>query len=434
MKALVLGYGRVGRSISKVLKRDGFEVYVYDDSKDKKIEIEKDGLMFYEEEVSPDIVIKSPGIYRDHPLVKEVMKKGIEVMDEIEYVFRRVKNKIIAVTGTNGKSTTTAMLGEVFKKANKKVFVGGNLSPGRPFSESLLDGIDYEYYIIEVSTFQIEGISRFKPWIGVILNITQDHLDRHTLEEYIKLKFSLFLNSERNENAVLNLDDETTRRTVMETPEILKARTYWFSTQELTNGAHIRERDVFFDDEKVLSKKELVLRGTPYISNVLAVITTAKIAGIDNEIIKEGLKSFKGLPHRLEFVRELNTVKFYNNSMCTNPTAFYASIQSFSKKVIVIAGGKEKGLDGTPVIEGIRRFAKYAVLFGENSLKLKRILEEKGYHEVAIAESMEDAVKKAYKKATRDDIVLFSPGFASFDLYRNFEERGDVFKEAARKL
>ncbi len=433
MKAVVIGYGRVGSSISKVLRKDGFEVFIYDDAQEKRKMIEQNGFLVYNREIIPEIVIKSPGISWKHPVVEELKEKA-EIIDEIEYVYRRIKGKIIAVTGTNGKSTTTALLGEVFKKAGKKVFVGGNLSPGRPFSQALLDNVDYEYYIIEVSSFQIEGIKNFRPDVGIILNITEDHFNRHNKEEYIKLKFDLFKNATKDDKAVLNLDDRITRIKVIKNPESILPKVYWFSAEYFTSGAHLRGKSIFFKREEVMDKKDIILMGKHNFYNALAVITASKIEGIDNKYIKEGIKSFRGLPHRLEFVREINTVKFYNNSMCTNPSAFYASIQAFSKKVIVIVGGKEKGLDITPVIEGIKKYAKYAVLFGENSRKLYNELVKQGYKNIVIVETMDEAVKKAYGKAEREDIVLFSPGFASFDMYQNFEERGDAFKESTRRL
>lgn len=434
-KVLVVGYGRVGKTIAKVLQKEGKEVWVYDQALEKRKEIQQEkGLYVFDEKdiEKQDIsfVIKSPGISPKHSLIKEAIKKGIKIIDEVEYTAERVKGMLIAITGTNGKSTTTALLGSILQRWGRSTFCGGNISPGKPFSYALLENLHYDYYVVEVSSFQLEGCIHFRPHIGILLNITQDHLNRHTFEEYVNLKLSLFKNQRKEDFAVVNKDDPIIKRKEY----LIPSAKYWFSSKELTNGAYLRDGELWFREERILSSSELESVKIYNIHNILAATTSSKILGVDSEVIKEAIKNFKGLPHRMEFIREKDGIKFINNSMCTNPSSFYYSLNSFREKVIVIAGGAEKNLNIDLFLKGIKEKAKYVVLFGGNSEKLKKNLEEIDYYNFGIAESMEEAVRMSINYATKGDTIILSPGFASFDRYRNFEEKGNDFKFRVQKI
>lgn len=427
-RVLVLGMGRVGRSIVDYLLKSQALVYAYDE----KVRKGKIKIFHSPEEIKGDIdlVITSPGFDEDSEIIKMLRRKKIKIVDEIEFTSWFIKSPIIAITGTNGKSTTTALLGEILKRNGDKVFVGGNIAPGVPFSSSLLLE-SQDIYVIEVSTFQLERCETLRPKIGILLNISLDHLNRHKdFSHYIALKFSLFSNQRREDYAVLNIDDKIIGERLFS----IKSQVVPFSLRKKVDGVYISNNYIYFKDEKVCGVDRVKLPGEHNLTNVLACVGASKLLKIDSQIIEGALGEFKGLPHRLERIRIEKGVEYINNSMCTNPTSAIASLRTFKKPVILIAGGKEKGLPLNEFIKEIKRRARRTILIGSNRESLKQKLIKEGYKEVEAAQSLQDAVIKAKGYARKGDVVLFSPGFASFDEFKDFQDRGEAFRNAVRDL
>jgi len=427
-RVLVLGMGRVGKSVLKYLLKSQAQVYGYDE----KIREGKVRIFHSPEEIEGDIdlVIASPGFDEDSKIIRELRKKGVRIVDEIEFTSWFIKAPIVAVTGTNGKSTTTALLGEILKRDGRRVFVGGNIAPGLPFSSSLLLECQ-DIYVIEVSTFQLERCETLRPKIGILLNISPDHLNRHKdFSHYISLKFSLFSNQRAEDYAVVNVDDKI----IGEHLSSIKSQIVPFSLKKRVDGAYISHNCIYFRDEMVCSVDRVRLPGEHNLANVLACVGASKLLKIDSEIIGRALEEFEGLPHRLERVRIERGVEYINNSMCTNPASAIASLRAFKRPVILIAGGKEKGLPLNGLIKEIKRRVKRTILIGSNREGLKQRLMKEGYKEVETAQSLKEAVIKAKGYAREGDVVLFSPGFASFDDFRDFQERGEAFRNAVRDL
>lgn len=436
----ILGLGRVGRSIlAYLLDKGAKEILLYDENPEAFLNRYVAGTLGEKNVVrleTPDslaragIIIKSPGISNELEWVKALDREGVPMVDEIEFVWKELGRPFtIAVTGTNGKSTTTAWISEILKAAGRKVFCGGNIAPGNPFSEALSLSIQ-EVYVIEISTFQLERCPEFRPDVGVITNITADHLNRHTNEDYVNLKLSLFKNAAQNDSAILNRDDNTTMNNI----ESIRSRKVLFSLRDDTADAYTKNGGLYIKETKVSEIKDIPLPGMHNVANALAAIAAASQAGVEPKQMQKGLKRFKGLPHRMEFLGELKGRKVYNNSMCTNPEAFYYSVTSFEESSVIIAGGTEKNLPLDPFIKGVKERAKYLILFGENSERIAEILcAESQFSSYIIVDSLRAALDAALKASLEGDIILFAPGFASFGNFKNFEERGHAFIQEFRE-
>jgi|GEM_PF-18042 len=440
----IYGLGRATRNLVLFLLRKGTKVYAWDDNPKVRIprsvircplsvlsasggsrKNARDSSLSPRPCPFPVLAIISPGV----PTSRIPLSKAI---DEVEFTSYFIKKPIIAVTGTNGKSTTTALIGKILASDKKRVFVGGNLAPGEPFSKALLLK-EKDYYVVEVSSFQLERCDKFSPKIAVLLNISEDHLDRHrSKEEYIALKFRIFANQDKNDYAIVNLDDPVIASRNL--PASLRSQILYFSTQKVTNGAYLKDDMIYFQDEPVLPTNEIKLPGIHNLANILAAIAVTKTLGVKNESIRRAVSQFTGLPHRLELVKEIQGVKYINNSMCTNPAAAINSLRAVKGPVILITGGKEKNLNITSYLKTITNCAKYTILVGENRYRLKTALLKLNYHKLKVCDSLKEAVRSAREKATRGDTVLFSPGFSSFDSYANFIERGEAFRNAVNLL
>ncbi len=438
----VIGLGRVGRTIAQYLLYKRLPIYAYDDNKEnfnQKPNISllgSPGFMIMHDfhwpilNKKPQLAICSPGLSEHSEIVKFFRNNSIPILDEIEFAAQVLNRPVIAITGTNGKSTTTVLLGKILAADGKNIFWGGNLAPGLPFATALMQE-PKDYYVIEVSSFQLERSSKFHPNIALLLNITADHLDRHaSLSEYQQIKFKVFENQNKSDYAVINQDDDT----IMKLHNMIHSKKLYFSKRNKVNGAYVKNNSIYFANSKICSVNKIRLFGSQYLGSILATIAVAKILKVKNHIITNILSGFTGLEHRLEFVAEYNGVKYLNNSMCTNPDAGAATLNSFNQPVILIAGGKEKNLDITSYIQSIIKKAKFTILIGENSKRLSEMLQKHDYQNFRIADSLQDAVDIAKKYATQDDIVLFSPGFASFDKFANFQQRGTAFKEYVYEL
>ena len=379
-----------------------------------------------------DLTIISPGVPWDSPFLNKLRRKGIRIMSEVEFAFQQLQAPFIAITGTNGKTTTTTLTGDMLKRGGKKVFVGGNI--GNPLCEEVLNGGNSELVLSEISTFQMEGIETFKPYISAILNITPDHLDRHeSMDEYIELKKRVFINQDENDYMILNLDDEIAAGF---STEVRGKKVFFSRLKEVENGAFVREDKIIFKndgrEETVCSLKDLKLIGVHNIENTLASVAISGICGISGKIMRDVISEFKGIKHRMELVREIRGIRFINDSKGTNVGATVKSLQSFNEPIILIAGGKDKGSDYLPLKGLIEDRVKFLILIGDAKKKIAKSLN--GFKNKIEADTLENAVKEGYKRAKNGDIVLLSPACASFDMFRDYEDRGEQFKEIVNRL
>ena len=363
-------------------------------------------------------------------MTKPLIKKGIEVMGELELGVRFCKGRIIGVTGTNGKSTTVTLIAEIFKANGCRALVAGNI--GNPIC-SLAGTVKAEdIVVLEVSSFQLETIKDFKPFISVVLNLTPDHLDRYngSFSRYLRVKKRIFTNQDREDFAVLNRDDNEVRNLSSQT----KARAVFFSQdEELGEGAFLKEGRITVRWEgKETSILPLEETGLHNSENALAATVVATILGVRAVGIGQGLRGFSGLEHRVEFVKEIKGVKFINDSKGTNVGAVEKSLESLTGPVLLIAGGRDKGADYSVLKKSVQQRVKALVLLGEAKTKIKKSLA--GIVPIKEVDSMEEAVKLSHSLAQPGDTVLLSPACSSFDMFKNFEERGRVFKEAVKGL
>ena len=404
---LVIGAGKSGRSAEKLLKTKGYGVLVYDDLSPVSV----DGDF--------EFCVKSPGVPPYHRVVRNFVEKGIEVIGEVELAYRYSRGKILSITGTNGKSTVTAMVYHVLSKRFDSVFVGGNF--GRPFSDFCLYTGDDSFSVLELSSFQIEDLSSFSSNSSVLLNITPDHLDRYeSFEDYVSSKLKLIEHT--SGDVILNLDDPVLS-------ECKIKNSIWFSMK--------READVFFDGkfikygEKEVDVNYLPLNGYHNIENYMASFALLCSAGVDFDFCVESLLDFKGLEHRMENVAKIKGVNFINDSKSTNVDSLRKAILSLDE-IILIAGGKDKGLDFSPLKGIVKERVKAVVAIGETKEKFFDTFSD--VVDVVKAETLEDAVYISFDLAEGNGTVLFSPGCSSYDMFSNFEERGKKFKEIVFNL
>jgi len=375
-----------------------------------------------------DLVIPSPGVPAENPLLREAQTRSIPVLSEIEIAYRFLNVPLVGITGTNGKSTTTTLIGEMFKANGAKVFVGGNL--GAPMIGFASD--DWDWGVVEISSFQLEWVEDFRPKIGVLLNLTEDHLDRYPdFPAYCRAKEKIFAAQKKDDVAVLNRDDPL----VWEIRERISARVISFGFSDVEEGVcatadEIRWRHA--SREEKFSLQQVKIQGVHNVENMMAAIAVAKAAGIPEDVIQKSLEAFPGLEHRLEFVRELNGVRYYNDSKGTNVGAVVKSLASFSAPVILLAGGVDKGGDYAPLRDEVQRKVRRLVLFGAAKNLISAALGH--LTETVSVETLEAAVRDAAKHARPGDVVLLSPACSSFDMFKNYAERGKIFKKLVQEL
>jgi UDP-N-acetylmuramoylalanine--D-glutamate ligase len=378
-----------------------------------------------------DLIVVSPGVPAKLPQLEAARTKGIPVWSEVELAWRLLRGKLIAITGSNGKTTTTSLVAHILKTANIPTLVGGNI--GVPLLTLVESSMDTTVTVAEISSFQLETMEAFRPEIGVLLNLTPDHLDRHSsFEEYARAKMRMFENQLDRDAAVLNADDpEITRRMPS------RGHIYWFSRQKrVAEGAFLRDDHVFFridGMEVALGRREdIPLRGEHNVENVLAACAATYLAGANPESIVNGVKTFQGVEHRLEFVAEVGGVNFYNDSKATNVDATVKALEAFPGPLILILGGKDKGSPYAPLARLLQQRARLALVIGEAA---KKIAAELG-DAVAIEQvgTMDRAVRIAFERAKPGETVLLAPACSSFDQFENYEHRGRVFKELVAKL
>ena len=444
-KVLVFGSGISGIGAGKLLEQVGASVVLYDgketlDKEVLKAQLGDDtkaeiilGELSEEVMETLDLVVMSPGVPTDLPVVLKMRDMGIQIWGEVELAYTYGKGDVLAITGTNGKTTTTALLGEIMKNYKESVFVVGNI--GNPYTAAALEMREDSVAVAEMSSFQLETIHEFRPKVSAILNITPDHLNRHhTMEAYIKAKEDIAKNQTKEDTCVLNYEDEVTRKI----GENVKANVLYFSSQrKLDRGIYLDDGNIIFrQDEEILvcNVNELKLLGTHNYENVMAAVAMAAAYGTPMEIIRRTIKEFAGVEHRIEFVREKDGVAYYNDSKGTNPDAAIKGIQAMNRPTVLIGGGYDKDSECEEWIQAFDGKVKLLVLVGATKEKIAEAAERVGFVSYVMADSFEEAVEKCIEAAEPGDAVLLSPACASWGMFKNYEERGDKFKELVNCL
>ncbi len=445
-KFSVIGGARSGIAVAKLLKSKDGKVFLSDTSAADKLqqaiaELNQEGIAHEvggntERVLEAEVVVLSPGVPSDAPIVKKALSKGLNVVSEIEVASWFCRGQIVAITGTNGKTTTTALTGRIFEDAKRSVVVAGNI--GLAFSQVVEDVKSETTAILEVSSFQLDTIDTFRPRVAALLNITPDHLDRyeHSMDKYIASKCRVFENQRSGDAIVYNYDDERVRTSVVTRihPEVKKLP---FSTKvRLDQGAYVEGTSFFttIDGHKaeVIALGEISIKGQHNLMNAMAAVLIAKSMNVPAASMRATLRNFKGVEHRLEFVRELDGVAFVNDSKATNVDSVWYALQSFSRPIIVLLGGRDKGNDYSALYPLVETYVKAIVAIGESSDKV--ISAFSGMKPISKATTMHEAIEQARAFAAAGDVVLLSPACASFDWFDNYEHRGKVFKDIVLKL
>ena len=448
-RVLVVGLGKSGVASALFLKARGARVTVSDTKSGDELRNEIPALLDHGITVETgghgertfrgqDLIVVSPGVPVDAPLLVQARAMGEAVIGEIELAAQFLPGPILAITGSNGKTTTTTLTGEILTAGGLPTLVGGNI--GTP-AISLAERAKPETVIVlEVSSFQLETIQTFRPKIAVVLNVTPDHLDRHrTFEAYVDAKARIFENQRGDDFAVLNEDDPTCVGMAART----RAQVFWFSRQkEVKQGAWVREGNILFRDGRKNAQREIMLvseiplKGAHNLENVLAAVCAGALMGCAPEKIWQAVRDFKAVEHRLEFVATIRGVDYYNDSKATNVDATIKALESFPGNIHLILGGKDKGSDYSVLNELLRQRVKRVYTIGAAAAKIESqiVSPKSGGVEVVHAETLENAVRKANAVAEAGDVVLLAPACASFDQFKNYEQRGQMFKEIVRRL
>ena len=432
---LILGLSRSGTAVAEFLLKSKAAVYLYDDltsdSLEKTIcELEKlGGKRVSKDDLSKmqeicDAVVLSPGIPIDHPVSISFRRAGKGILGETELASRLMRCPIVAVTGTNGKTTTVSMIEKVLIESGKKAEACGNV--GSPMIKHLHLTTD-DVAVAEISSFQLETLNSLCPHIAVVLNITEDHLNRHyNMENYIFLKRKLLKNLTETEYAVLNHDDETVKKFEDST----RAKKVYFSVRESVDGAYVKDDTIYYFDEKIMSIKSLLLIGEHNVQNAWATVCVAKLLGVETQVIARALGAFKGIKHRIERVGVIDGVEYIDDSKATNVDATLKAVGAMRSEIVLLLGGKDKGYDYDKLFLGLRNSSVVkCILYGENRLKLLESAMRTGNKSVALCDNFLVAVNVARLTAAPNQTVLLSPASASFDEFSGYEERGDKFVE-----
>ncbi len=434
---LVAGLSRSGISAAEYLiAQHAGGVYLYDDLDDENVRAAKAKLSALgcvaigpneldERAEKCDVLVLSPGIPVDHPLPVSFKRAGKRIVGESELGALALRCPVIAVTGTNGKTTTVSMLEAILKAGGKNAVACGNV--GRPITSCIEELGEDGIAVAEISSFQLETLYSLRPHVAVVLNVTEDHLNRHyTFENYIFLKSRILKNSAESEFAVLNFDDPIVRGFAEKT----KAKTVWFSLKEKVAGGYMADGYFCFRGERICAEGELTLEGDHNRMNALAAICAAKLFGVDNGAIAAALKNFRGVKHRLQNVGTLNGVTFLDDSKATNVDSAVKAIGSVKGETVILLGGKDKGYSYEPLFDAIKDSGVvHAVIYGENAFRILNAALKRGFLNLTLCRPFDMAVRVAYLTAKPGQNVLLSPASASFDAFRSYEERGDRFVE-----
>ena len=444
MKRLViLGGGESGVGTAILGKQKGWEVFLsdrgalkpqYRETLEKEAIAYEEGKHTEEKILSANVIMKSPGIPDKAPIIKKAHEKGIAVISEIEFASQYTDSLIVGITGSNGKTTTTLLTHHIFKEAGLQVGLGGNI--GYSFAE-LVATKNPPYYVLEISSFQLDGIEHFAPHIAVLLNITPDHLDRYDykFENYINSKFRIAMNQTENDYLIYDADDEVITQWL--STHTIKSKLIPFSIEkELPQGAFLKDNKIYIMLENQTTEidvEEISLRGKHNIKNTMAASVAARLVNIRNNSLRESLKGFKGAPHRLEEVKVVDGVTYVNDSKATNVNSVFYALDTIKTPIVWIVGGQDKGNDYNSLLPYVHEKVRAIVCLGvDNSPIIQSFYNTIGT--LVETRSMDEAVKLAQGFAQEGDTVLLSPACASFDLFKNYEERGDLFKAAVQKL
>lgn len=444
-KVLVAGLAISGVASVKALSKLGASIVVTDmksreELKDEIEQLEGIGVEYVLgsndvnlEEI--ELVLKSPGIPYDIELFQKARNSGIEVVTDIELAQRVRKADFVCVTGTNGKTTTTSLIGDIFRKAGKKTYVVGNIGVGILSELDALRDPD-SVFVIEASSFQLEDTVEFKPEISLLTNITPDHLNWHgSLENYINSKKKIYRNQGTEDYTVLNYEDEVLKNA---SSEFSSNAVYFSAKRELEKGCFIEGDNVVFRDgivqRKIMKVSDIKIPGDHNLENVLSAVAVAISYGIPSETIKAAVSEFEGVEHRLEFVAEVKGARYYNDSKGTNPDASIKAVEAIPYPIILIAGGMDKGGEFKNFVESFDEKVKSLILLGETAEKIKAEAERCGIEDIHLASGIEAAVDTAYRISSKGDNILLSPACASWDMYPSYEVRGKLFKESVYGL
>ncbi len=442
-RAVILGGGISGLGAALLAQKQGYNVFLSEKGvvKDAFAKALQQNAIPYEsgshdmtKVLAANVVIKSPGIPDNAAIIKEIVAAGIEVISEIEFASRYSASKLITITGSNGKTTVTSLIGHLTQQAGLDATVGGNIGESFAGQEAHAPAA---YRVLEVSSFQLDGIHSFKPHIAVLLNITPDHLDRYdyTFENYVASKMRITMNQDASDYFIFNADDPVILKAIEERD--IKAQRIPFSmTQTLQKGAYTKDNNIFIHTDLtpfIMPIQELSIKGQHNTANAMAAATTAKLLGIRKETIRQSLASFQGVEHRLENVLKINKVQYINDSKATNVNATYFALDSMEHPTVWIVGGVDKGNDYTELFQLVNKKVKAIVCLGIDNSKIVNAFGNCVEHMVETS-NMEDAVRVACKLSSAGDNVLLSPACASFDLFENYEDRGRQFKQAVRNL
>lgn len=438
-KVLILGLARSGQAAAKLLSKLGAIVTVNDG---KAFEENPSAQVLLEEGIKVicgshplelldedfALMVKNPGIPYSNEMVKKALDKGIQVLTEVEFAYLISEAPIFAITGSNGKTTTTTMIADVLNHAGQSALLSGNI--GFPASEVAVDAKENDRLIMELSSFQLMGVDQFRPHIAVITNLMPTHIDYHgSFEEYVNAKWNIQNNMSDKDFLILNGDQEISYDLANKT----KATILYFSSQKEVDGAYCLDGKLYFEGEYIMDADQIGVPGLHNVENALATIAVAKLANVDNDSIKETLASFGGVKHRLQYVGQVNQIKFYNDSKSTNILACQKALSSFdNSNLILIAGGLDRGNefdDLVPDIIGLKKL----ILLGQSADKMKKAAEKAGVSYLD-AKDVAEATAIAFKEAKQGDVVLLSPANASWDMYKSFETRGDEFIQAFEQI
>lgn len=440
INSLVCGMAKSGVSAAELLKRKGANVTLQDLKTEDKLD---KATVEYLKEIgvelflgnNPDeildkfsLMVMSPGIPMDLPFVEAAKAKGIEVIGEMELACRVGKATIVAITGTNGKTTTTSLAGEIMQNFNGKTYVVGNI--GTPYSDYAEEAGEDSVAVAELSSFQLESIDTFHPKVSAVLNITPDHLNRHkTLENYIAAKERVFLNQTEKDYVILNYNDSATLAMANHT----KAQVIYFSLKKPVNGVYSDENSIYIDcmgyNEKLIDIDELNILGDHNVENAMAAAACCVCAGADLDTIRKTLREFKAVEHRIEYVATVNGVDYYNDSKGTNPDASIKAVLAMKKPICLIAGGYDKGSSFDEWVSYFEGRVKYTAVIGAVKEQLVASLDKVGFKNYEVADTFEAAFKMCADHASEGDCVLLSPACASWDMFDSYEQRGEIFKE-----
>lgn len=435
-KFMVAGLSKSGECCARFLLERGAEVYLYDDVVNEKItalmeEFSSIGAhvvtaeTFTDVTIICDVLVISPGIPIDNPLPVAFRKQNKAIIGEEELGAMYLRATAVAVTGTNGKTTTVSMLNGILEKASFKSVACGNI--GKPLLGEVENLGFNDYAVIEISSFQLETLSSLRPHIAVITNITEDHLNRHyNMENYVFLKGKILRNLKESEYAVLNYDDEVVRNFAKHT----RAKPVYFSINTRIDGAYYENGSIFFNGEKYLDVDDMSVKGVHNVYNALACVAASHILGLDKEKVADALISFKGIKHRIEEIGVVNGVTYIDDSKGTNVDASIKAVQTMQNPTVILLGGKDKGYDYAPLFEELKNSRViHSVLYGENRFKLLNSAIKAGYISFSLCSEFDTAVKLSGYIAKSGQNVLLSPASSSFDSFSNYEERGDAFRK-----